>query len=335
MRPLGPTLLVSVVALAAVTVLATGSGSVAVPPGEVVAALLRGLRRSLEGPLDTIVFDMRLPRVALAGLVGAALAAAGAIYQGLFRNPLADPYLLGTASGAALGTTAVAVLGASVPVLRQLGEPVVSFACAVATVLLVMSVARSGASLPLVRLILAGVVIGSVASAVTSFLLLIGSEQTAGVLARLLGGFAFSSWREVGLMAVVLLPALVLTLPTARLLDVLQLGEEEARHLGLPVEWLKLALLVVATLVTAVAVSLAGVIGFVGLITPHAARLLTGPAHRRLLLLTPLWGATFMMLADLLARSVLSPIELPVGVVTALAGGPFFLLLLRRSRGAA
>lgn len=335
MTRLGPALALSCAALAAAVLFAVTRGSVAVPAGDLLGAVARGLRGALEGPYDAIVFGMRLPRVLLAALVGAALASSGALYQGLFRNPLADPYLLGTASGAALGTTAVAVLGTSSPLLGALGAPLAAFACAVATVLLVMAIARDGASLPLVRLILAGVVIGSVLSAATSFLLLVGSEQTAGILARLLGGFAFSSWGDVALMAAVLVPAVALTLPAARLLDVLQLGEEEARHLGLPVESFKLVLLTVATLVVAVAVSLAGIIGFVGLITPHAVRLLVGPAHLRLLALTPVWGALFMVLADVLARSVLAPVELPVGVVTALVGGPFFLALLRRTRGQA
>lgn len=335
MTRLGPLLALSLAALAVALLFAVARGSVAVPAGELLGAIGRGLRGGLAGPLDAIVFDLRLPRVLLAALVGAALAYSGALYQGLFRNPLADPYLLGTASGAALGTTAVAVLGTSAPVLGDLGASAVAFACAVATVLLVMAIARDGASLPLVRLILAGVVIGSVLSAATSFLLLIGNEQTAGILARLLGGFAFSTWSDVALMAAVLIPAVALTLPAARLLDVLQLGEEEASHLGLPVEAFKLVLLSAATLVVAVAVSLAGIIGFVGLITPHAVRLLVGPAHLRLLALTPVWGALFVVLADVLARSALAPLELPVGVVTALVGGPFFLVLLRGTRGKA
>lgn len=328
-----PALLASAALLLIVLVLAIASGSVAVPLGDVLGAIRRGVIGELAGPLDTIVWGMRLPRVLLAALTGAALASAGALYQGLFRNPLADPYLLGTASGAALGVTAVAVLGAGTGLLAGFGEPLLAFLCAVATMLLVMVVARHGASLPTVRLILAGVVIGSMLSAATSFLLLVGSEQTAAILARLLGGFALTSWADVGLMLAVLALVVALTLPAARLLDVLQLGEEEAAQLGVPVEALKLALLALATLLTAVAVSLAGVIGFVGLITPHAVRLLFGPAHLGLLTLGPLWGAVFMVLADLLARGLLSPLEFPVGIVTALVGGPFFLVLLRRPGG--
>ncbi len=270
----------------------------------------------------------------LAALTGAGLSLAGALFQGVFRNPLADPYLIGTASGAGFGAVLVFTLGASAPWLASLGAPVVAFAFALATVLLVTALASDVGGLPTVRLILAGVVVGAVFSAATSFLLVAAREQSAGMLARLLGGFGFASWEGVLWLAAVTLPALALARGLARALDLFQLGERGAALLGLPVESVKLLLLGVATLVTAAAVSVAGIIGFVGLMVPHAARLATGPAHARLLPVAAAWGAAFMVLADLLARTAIAPVEVPVGIVTALTGGPFFLWLLRRSRRA-
>ncbi len=319
----------SAAALAAVIVVAIAVGSVTVTPDVVVSAVRKGLAGERLRPLETVVWQLRFPRVLLAGLVGAGLALAGAVFQGVFRNPLADPYLIGTASGAGFGAVLVMSLGASAPVLAGLGAPAAAFVCALATVLLVVFLARVGGALPTVRLVLAGVVISSLFTAGTSFLLVAAREQAGGILAWLLGGFGFSTWRQVGLMAAVALPALALVGAFSRALDLLQLGEEGAALLGLGVERTKLLLLGVATLVTAAAVSVAGIIGFVGLVVPHAARLALGRPHGRLLPVATLWGAGFMILADLLARQVIAPVEVPVGIVTAIVGGPFFLWLLK------
>lgn len=323
------TLAISAAALLAVIVLAVASGSVRVAPDVILGAVRKGLGGETLQPVETVIWQLRFPRVLLAGLVGGALALAGAVFQGVFRNPLADPYLIGSASGAGFGAVLVMSLGASVPLLARLGAPVVAFACSLATVLVVVFLARAGSSLPMVRLVLAGVVVSSLLTAGTSFLLVAAREQAAGILAWLLGGFGFSTWRQVGLLALVTLPALALVGAFSRALDLLQLGEEGAALLGLSVERAKLLLLGVATLVTATAVSVAGIIGFVGLIVPHAARLTLGRPHARLLPVATLWGAGFMILADLLARQVIAPVEVPVGIVTALVGGPFFLWLLR------
>ncbi|HRQ09852.1 MAG: iron ABC transporter permease [Truepera sp.] len=325
----------SVVALLAVMIVAVGLGSVSVGPAEVARAALKGLRGDSLQALDRVVWQLRFPRVVLAAVVGAALALAGTVFQGVFRNPLAEPYLIGTASGAGFGAVLVMSLGASVPLLARLGAPLVAFAFALVTVSLVLFLARQGGAVPTVRLILAGVVVGSLFTAGTSFLLVAAREQAAGILSWLLGGFGFSSWHRVGMMALFALPAMLLVGAFARALDLLQLGEEGAALLGLNVERMKLLLLGVATLVTAAAVSVAGVIGFVGLIVPHAARLALGRPHARLLPVAALWGAAFMVLADLLARMVIAPVEVPVGVVTSLVGGPFFLWLLRRRGGPA
>lgn len=318
-------------------------GSVPLTPGEVFAAVGRAVARPLgaiDAPADlaeTIVVHIRLPRVLAAAVVGAALALAGAALQGVFRNPLADPYLLGAASGAGLAAALVLVLGTAGAWWASAGVGVAAFVGALGTVALVVALARQGTRVPVVSLILAGVVVGSSLSAGTSLVLLAAREQAAGVLAWLLGSFAFASWGQLAWAVPALLAASVIVLAAARGLDVLQLGDAAAAQLGLPVEPFKVAVVAASTLATAAAVATAGVIGFVGLVVPHAVRLAVGPGHRRLLPLAALWGAIFVVAADVLARTVIAPAEVPVGVVTALAGAPFFLVLLRRhaARGAA
>lgn len=338
-------LTLSLLAFAVVVVLAAGIGSVPFTPAEVTSAVWRGMEASARHALglpvaqsvdagqrvvDTIVWQIRLPRVALAALVGAALALAGAGFQGVFRNPLADPYLLGAASGAGFAAALVMVAGGTLGVLGRFGVSAAAFVGATLTVLVVVALARRGWTLPVVPLVLAGVVIGSCLAAGTSFVLLAAREQAAGILTWLLGSLAFASWERVGSLLPLVLVAAASLLLAARALDVLQLGELAALQLGVSVEALKLGVVLAGTLATAAAVSVAGVIGFVGLVVPHAVRLAFGPDHRRLLPLAAVWGAGFMVVADLVARTVIAPAELPVGVVTALVGAPFFLALLRR-----
>jgi iron complex transport system permease protein len=270
--------------------------------------------------------------VLLAAAVGAALALAGVAFQAVFRNPLADPYLLGAASGAGFGAAAAMVLAPAAIAASGLGVGGSAFVVALVTVAGVVTLARRGGRLPIVPLILAGVVLGSSLSAATSFVMLADRERTAGVLAWLLGSFAFASWRDVAVLTAILAATLPAALAARRAFDLLSVGEDAARWLGLPVEAFKWVVIGLATLLTAAAVAVAGVIGFVGLIVPHAVRLVVGPEHRELVPLTALWGAAFLVLADLTARTVLGPGELPVGVVTALVGGPFFLVLLRQGR---
>ena len=351
-RRLAGPLTLSLAALVVLVVLAAGSGSVRLGPGEVLAAAGRGLEASLRDLVgsapapeavavdagqrvaDTIVWQIRLPRVALAALVGAALALAGAGFQGVFRNPLADPYLLGAASGAGFAASVVMVAGGTVGLVGRFSVPLAAFVGASATVLVVVALARRGWTLPVVPMVLAGVVVGSCLAAGTSFVLLAAREQAAGILTWLLGSLAFASWERVGSVLPLVLVAAAALLASARALDVLQLGESAAAQLGVPVEALKLTVVAAGTLATAAAVSVAGVIGFVGLVVPHAVRLAVGPDHRRLVPIAALWGAGFMVLADLVARTVIAPAELPVGVVTALVGAPFFLMLLRRGSAA-
>ncbi len=327
-------LALSLVLLLVVLTLAAGVGAVSLSPAEVARAIWHGLSGQLSGTGDTIVWLIRLPRVLLAALVGGSLALSGAAYQGVFRNPLADPYLLGVASGAGLGATVALVFGESLPWVFG-SVPLMSFVFSLFAVGLTLLLARrrgapSLSSGPLVSLILAGVVLGSSATALTSLLMLSQRDDAARVLAWLLGSFGLSSWAQLGSVLPFALLAAVVTLASAQGLNVLGLGEESAAGLGLRVGRFRVVLIVAATLSTAAAVSVAGIIGFAGLIVPHTVRLAVGPDHRTLLPLTLVYGAIFMVLADLAARTVIAPAEVPIGVITALVGGPFFLWLLRR-----
>ena len=325
-------LLITSVLLAVIMVVATGIGSVSIAPAEVLSAVWHGLTGSLDGTYDMIVWKIRLPRVMMAALVGASLALAGTAYQGIFRNPLADPYLLGVASGASLGAAVVIAFSVSVPLLAWLGIPVMTFIFGLITVFLVTMLARRGNNIPMVSLILSGAVLGSCFTAATSFIMLIAREQAASVLAWLLGSFALSSWSKLASVLPFMLVAALAIMLSSRALNLLQLGDEQAAQLGLPVERFKVVLISLATLATAAAVSVSGIIGFVGLMVPHAVRLSVGPDHRTLVPLSGLLGALFMVLADLLARTIISPAEIPIGVITALVGGPFFLYLLKREQ---
>ncbi len=280
---------------------------------------------------EIIILDIRLPRLLLAGLVGAALAVAGTTYQGLFRNPLADPYLIGVAQGAALG----AIIGFMLPISWQIGSiPVLAFIGAVSAAAMVYTVAKVGKTLPMTTLILAGVAIGAFLSAITSYLMIASGDRLHGIISWLLGSFSLTSWWQVAMVTPYILVGITIIWLYARPLNVMQLDEEQAQQLGINVEQVKLILLGAATLITAAAVCFCGIIGFVGIIIPHAMRLIWGPDHRFLLPLATLAGAIFLILADTAARTMLAPTEVPIGVITAFLGAPFFLYLLRQKKRA-
>jgi iron complex transport system permease protein len=282
---------------------------------------------------ETIILDIRLPRIILAGLVGAALAIAGATYQGLFRNPLADPYLIGAAQGAALG----AVVGFLLPIeFSAMGFgviPMLAFTGAVLSVAVVYILARVGKTVPVTTLILAGVALGSLWGSIYSYLIINSGERIHGIIFWVMGSFSLSSWSEVAVVLPYVVIGIIVIILYSRSLNVMQLDEEQAKQLGINVERVKLILLAAATLITAAAVSFVGTIGFVGIIVPHVVRLIWGPDHRFLLPLSVLSGAIFLIIADLVARTVLSPTEIPIGIITAVCGVPFFLYLLRRRKG--
>ena len=324
-----------VLVVLAIGLVATGVGSVYIPPLTTAKILVDNLPfvdidATWPNSWDTIIWQIRFPRIVLATLVGGCLAISGATYQGLFRNPLADPYLIGVSAGAGLGATIIIIT--SVP-FRVHGVgllPVAAFGGAIVAVVAAYMIARRAAGVQLSTLILAGVAIGYMASAITSYLMIRSDSDVRPVLAFLLGGFTGSQWKDVYMVLPYLVPGFVLMMVYGRILNMFQLDEDEARQLGVNVERTKIVLIALASLATAAAVSVSGLIGFVGLIAPHAVRLLWGYDHRTLLPMALLVGAAFMIVADLVARTVVSPSELPVGIVTAFCGAPFFLYLLRR-----
>jgi iron complex transport system permease protein len=281
---------------------------------------------------ENILFDMRLPRILLGALVGSALATAGAGYQGLFRNPLADPYLIGVAAGAGLGAVFAFVLPFPAGFYQVGIVQALAFLGAMLTVTAVYLLARVGRSTRVATLILAGVALAALMNAFTAYLMYSHGDKLPMISAWLLGGFNIANWSQVVLITPGVLFSILIILLNGRLLNAMQLGEEQAASLGLNVERAKVTLIIAATLATASAVSAGGLIGFVGLVVPHLTRLLLGSDYRRLVPAAALLGAAFLVTADAIARSLPGPEEVPVGVVTAACGAPFFLFLLRRQK---
>jgi iron complex transport system permease protein len=312
-------------------------GPVGIGTGAIVDSALSHLpvlhvHSSLDATRDAILWQLRAPRVVLAALVGAMLAVAGSAYQGTFRNPLADPYLLGVAAGAGLGATIAIAYGAA-----QKGGglllPVAAFAGAVAGVSAAYVLGRSVGGLRSTgTLVLAGVTVAAFMTAVQTFVQQQHAQTLQNVYSWLLGGFGTAGWHDVALVAPYVAVSSTVILLHRRVLDVLSLGDEEAGALGLDVRRVRLLVVVAATAGTAAAVAVSGLIGFVGIIVPHTIRLLVSTSYRAIVPLSLLGGGGFLVLADVLARTVLSPSELPIGVVTAFFGAPFFAVVLRTTR---
>jgi iron complex transport system permease protein len=284
---------------------------------------------------ESILFQVRLPRVLGGALVGAALATAGVLFQGLFRNPLADPYIIGTASGAAFGATMAMLLPLSLVFYGFGLVPAAAFLGALGSVMIVYRLARFGGKAPIVSMLLAGFVMSSFLVAIIMLLLTMSDRlglRLQQVFSFLMGGISVSYWQQIAVIAPLVLGGIFVARFFAVKLNAFSIGEEGAAYLGIDVEREKMIILGLGSLLTACAVSLGGLIGFVGLIIPHAIRLILGPDHRLLLPASAMAGASFLLVADLLARTLLSPAEIPVGVLTALIGAPFFLYLLRRAR---
>lgn len=284
---------------------------------------------------ETIFFQIRLPRVVASALVGAALATAGVLFQGLLRNPMADPYIIGTSAGAALGATVAMVLPIELSLLGFGLVPLAAFIGALGTVLLVYNLARIGGKTPIVSMLLAGFVVSALLTSVISFMMAISDQldlNIRSVFSFLMGHISVVGWEWAVFIAPLVVAGVVVARFFAYHLNAFSLGEEGAAYVGVEVERDKILILALGSLLTAAAVSIGGLIGFVGLVMPHAVRLVLGPDHRLLLPASALAGAIFVVFADLLARVVLAPTEIPVGVVTAVVGAPFFLYLLRRSR---
>ena len=313
------------------------AGPLELGAGEVGRSLLAKLGLVAESPLDpteeSILWELRVPRVVLAGLVGGMLAIAGATYQGVFHNPLADPYLLGVAAGAGLGATlAISYLPRALAGQQLL--PIAAFAGGAAAVVVTWAIGRSaGRERDATTFVLAGVVVASFFTAVQTFVQQQNSDTLQEVYSWILGALPSSGWSDVRILTPYVVVATVVILVHRRVVDVLSLGDAEAASLGVDVGRTRLLLVAAATLGTAAAVAVSGLIAFVGIIVPHTIRLLAGTSYRGLLPLSFVVGAGFLVLCDVVARTALSPAELPIGVVTALFGGPFFVLVLRTMKG--
>ncbi|MBC8103999.1 MAG: iron ABC transporter permease [Cytophagales bacterium] len=333
--PAGGTLLALALLLLVTLVVAASLGDVALRPSAVARAVLHRAVSAIPPADDLtagIVWELRLPRVLLAALVGATLSVAGVSLQGLLGNPLADPYTIGVSSGASVGAGAAILLGLGAA-WGGLALPLMAFAAALLTMLLVFALARVGGTLHAASFLLAGIIAGSFLWAVMTLLLSLAQQEQRTILNWLMGRFADADWSKVALLFPLTLGGTLLLAACGRGLDAFSFGEDTARSVGVEVERFKAGILALAALLTAASVSVSGIIGFVGLVVPHLARSLVGPPHRTLLPAAALLGAILTVLADLIARLILPGQEIPVGVVTALIGAPFFCLLLRRQMG--
>lgn len=321
---------VAVLVVAAITGLLVGP--VQISPGAVLRWLIRfgDPPRGMSEQQAAILGNLRLPRVIVAGLVGASLSASGAAYQAVFRNPLADPYLLGAAAGAGLGATVAVVFGPADAFAVTV--PLAAFVGAIVGVGLAYALGRSGlGGRSATSLILGGIAVASFLTAIQTFIQQQNAETLRQVYSWILGRLGTTGWDD----ARIAFPSVVVAVATLwlvrRLLDVIEVGDLEAESLGLNVSRLRLVVVVAASLATAAAVSVAGLIGFVGIIVPHTVRLLAGSSYRQVLPLSVLFGASFLILVDVVARTAVAPAEIPIGVITAFVGAPFFLMALRRT----
>ncbi|MBN2982555.1 MULTISPECIES: FecCD family ABC transporter permease [Cohnella] len=317
-------------------------GSARLPLADVWGILLHSLPGgdSLVAPhwessTEQIVLKIRLPRIALAILIGAMLSVAGAGFQGVLRNPLADPYTLGVASGSAVGAAFLILMGYSYSLFAQWTIPVVAFATGLISLALVLRLARDQGKIRMETLLLSGVVLQAFFGSLVSFMVSRSDKVINEIVFWMLGSLSLRGWSYSAVLLPYLAAGLVIMIGYSRTMNLFALGERQAAHLGVNVERTKVTILVVCTLMTAAAVSVAGVIGFVGMVVPHLIRLLTGPDYRLLVPLSAVGGAIYMLLADTAARTLLSPTEIPIGVVTAFIGAPFFAYLLRRNRSRA
>ncbi|AEH61781.1 transport system permease protein [Methanosalsum zhilinae DSM 4017] len=286
-----------------------------------------GIYVSIQGAWSTsqeiIVTQIRMPRVILAVLVGASLATAGCVMQALFKNPMADPYIIGMSSGAALG--------ASVAFFFNMPVQVTSFIVTAVTIFVVYNIARVDGKVPTDTLLLAGIAVGFFLSAITSFIIYL-SHSPQNIIYWMMGGFWNSTWNRVYITAALAIIGIVALYRHSWSLNVMLLGEEQAHHLGINIEYVKKEVLIFSALITAAAVSVSGIIGFVGLIIPHIMRIIVGPDHRILLPASTIAGAIFLVFSDTIARTAMNSVELPVGIITAMFGAPFFIYLLRKRR---
>ncbi|TYC84452.1 iron chelate uptake ABC transporter family permease subunit [Acetobacterium wieringae] len=289
-----------------------------------------GMENISEGAM-AIIWNVRLPRVVLAFLTGGALALCGAAYQGIFKNPMADPYILGVSSGAALGAAIGIVMNLSSSFLGLNGIALLAFAGAFLTILLVYGISRVGRKVPVATLLLSGIAIGQSLGAFMSLLMLFNNESMNQIIFWIMGSLNGKGWNQVIVVLPYVIIGCIIMLTSVRELDIMLLGEETATQLGVDTEALKKKILFSSSLITAAVVAVTGIIGFVGLIVPHIVRMVTGPKHRTLVPFSLLFGGAFLILCDTISRTLMSQ-EIPVGIITAAFGGPFFVYLLRKRK---
>ena len=323
-------IVVLVAALALSLIAGICVGSTNIPVGRVLDILLGRINDPTD-PTVVIINQVRVPRVLLGAGVGAALSIAGVAMQGVFRNPMASPSVVGLSAGAAFGASLSIVAGLSVAT-GLLAVPATAFVSCVGTALLVYGISRTGGIVPVETLLLAGIAVGSLFSALVSFFQFIAGEKLSSVVLWLLGGLGSASWQQVWIVLPIVAVGTFIIMLYARDLNLMTIGEEHASSLGVDTNKVILILILATSMVTAAAVSFAGIIGFVGLIIPHTVRLMVGPDHRILMPASILAGAAFLVDADALSRVLMAPAELPVGIITAVFGAPFFLYLLRRRK---
>lgn len=327
----------SIVFCLVVLYLCTVSGAASVSIGDASRVLLNKL---FHLPVDisdiskgsiTIIWNVRVPRIILGFIAGAALAASGAGYQGIFKNPMADPFVLGVSSGAALGAAIGIILNFQAGIAGFTGTTILAFLGAFLTIGTVYGISRVGKKVPVATLLLSGVAISSTLSSVMSLLMMINKQSMDQIMFWTMGSLNGKGWNQIVTVLPWVMLGLILLYVNARELDIMLLGEDTATQLGVNVEGLKRKILIASSLITAAVISVTGIIGFVGLVVPHVVRIFTGPKHQRLIPVALLFGGTFLIICDTAART-LSTAEIPVGIITAICGGPFFLYLLRKTK---
>ncbi len=323
--------------LGSTVVISTGMGYIQLPAMDVVKILMAklsgqtGLIEGMDKVFPVVVFEVRLPRILSAAIVGAGLAISGVVFQGILLNPLADPYTLGVSAGAAFGASLAILL--NIGFMGTASVPLFAFAGALGTLLFVMYLSASSGGVSSTNLILSGIIVAAILSAGISFLKYIADEQVSVIIFWLMGSFGSKTWGDVGLAFLFVGCGFLIFMFFARDLNLMSLGDRTASSLGVDTKRVTLALLITASLIAAICVSISGIIGFVGLLIPHMMRLLTGPDNRRLIPISLLAGAILLLAADTITRAVL-PSEIPIGVLTALIGGPFFCYIFRKQQKA-
>lgn len=319
-----------IVTLLLVAIISLSFGSLNLSPMRVMNILFSQGETSQS--LNVIIKQIRLPRIILSFLVGAGLSIAGVVFQGVIRNPMVDPYIVGISAGAGTGVTLAIVLNLQFSFLFFNTLPLMAFIGSLITVYIVYNLAKTKDKVPVVTFLLAGVAVGFVLNALMSFLMVIGTRDLQKIVYWLLGSLSTASWSDIRLMLPYFLIGNIIIIFFLKDLNLILLGERSAQHLGVDVEKSKKYLIIGASLVTASVVSVSGSIGFIGLIVPHIARMLVGPDHKKLYPTAAILGGIFLIISDDLARIVLSPMEVPVGIITALTGGPYFIYLLRKTK---